>query len=271
MKLEGVVAVVLGGARGIGKAYCVSLLDRKAKVVCSDLLEDVGRETEKELQQKYGAENVVFRKCNAASDQEIRDTLRYAKEHFGRLDIVVNNVGIVDETNWQTMIDINLGTTVRVTNATLEMIGKDNGGNGGALVHTASNGGLVPAFFTPLYCATKSAMIAYTRAWTHKINYDAHGVRMFTICPKMTDTPFLAQNTDPTKVVKLDVLLKIFDINDKTQVLRPEWVGEALVNGLEDDSVNGSAIQLLGREPIYHFVGPNDKVIAAERINPSTS
>lgn len=266
MKLEGTAAVVIGGARGIGKAYCVSLLERKAKVCCCDILEDAGRAAEKELQEKYGAGNIVYRSCDGSSDQQIRETLRFAKEKFGRLDVVINNVGIVDETNWQKVIDINLGTTVRVTNAVLDTLGKDKGGNGGVLVHTASNGGLLPAFFAPVYCATKSAMIAYVRSWTHKINFDAHGVRMFTVCPKMTDTAFIDQNLDPTRVVKLDVLLKIFDVNDKTQVLRAEWVGEAMAKAIEDDSVNGTAVQLLSQEPVYHFHGPNEQVAAAARV-----
>jgi hypothetical protein len=46
---------------------------------------------------------------------------------------------------------------------------------------------------------------------------------------------------------------------------RPEWIGEALVKGLEDDSVNGIAIQLLSREPVYHFGGPNSSVAFADK------
>lgn len=266
MKLDGTGAVVLGGARGIGKAYCEALLQKKAKVVCADVLEELGSVVEKELKAKYGDENFIFRKCNGSDETQIKDLLKFVQSHFGRLDIVVNNVGIVDEKNWQTVMDLNLGTTVRVTNATLELIGKDKGGKGGVLVHTASNGGLIPAFFAPLYCATKAAMVQYTRSWAHKINFEAHGVRMFTICPRMTDTDFLKQNADPSRVIKLDVLLKVMDLSDKNQMLKPSVVGDALIKGLEDDSLNGVALQLLTDEPRVVFADQDSLIVTRESV-----
>jgi NAD(P)-dependent dehydrogenase (short-subunit alcohol dehydrogenase family) len=163
-------------------------------------------------------------------------------------------------------MDLNLGTTVRVTNATLDLLGKDKGGNGAVLVHTASNGGLIPAFFAPFYCATKAAMVHYTRSWAHEVNYQSHGVRMFTICPRMTDTDFLQQNADPKKVVKLDHLLTVMNFSDKTKMLSPSAVGEALIKGLEDDSLNGVALQLLTDEPRVLFVDQNSLIVTSDSV-----
>lgn len=266
MKLEGTVAVVLGGARGIGKSYCESLLQRNVKVICADILEELGKAVEKAFEAQFGSGKAIFRSCNGKEDTEIRELLKFAQTHFGRLDIVVNNVGIVDEANWQAVMDLNLGTTVRITNATLDLLGRDKGGNGGVLVHTASNGGLIPAFFAPFYCATKAAMVQYTRSWAHEVNYQSHGIRMFTICPRMTDTDFLHQNIDPTRVVKLDHLLRVMNFSDKTKMLSPSVVGEALIKGLEDDSLNGVALQLLTEEPHVLFVDQNSLIVTSDSV-----
>ncbi|KAJ0067086.1 hypothetical protein NL108_010980, partial [Boleophthalmus pectinirostris] len=85
-------------------------------------------------------------------------------ETFGELDIVCNNAGILNETEWEKMVSINLTAMIRVAYLALEHMSKLHKGHGGVIINTASMAGLGPLPSCPVYTATKYGVVGFTRA-----------------------------------------------------------------------------------------------------------
>src|SRR5215469_17684789 len=92
LRLENQVAVVTGGARGIGAGIVRRFVSEGARVVFSDLLDDEGKHLEKEL-----GENAAFCRADSMSPSDIESMMNFTVEHFGKLDCVVNNAGAGSE------------------------------------------------------------------------------------------------------------------------------------------------------------------------------
>ncbi|KAL5004318.1 hypothetical protein ScPMuIL_017774 [Solemya velum] len=108
ISFPGKVAVVTGGARGIGKAYVQRLLEKGAKVVILDILKDEGEASLEELQGKFGRDNVYFYYCDVTNGKLFEDVLKSINKDIGKLDIMVNNAGAHNEDDWEQTIHINL-------------------------------------------------------------------------------------------------------------------------------------------------------------------
>ncbi|XP_014674290.1 PREDICTED: 15-hydroxyprostaglandin dehydrogenase [NAD(+)]-like isoform X1 [Priapulus caudatus] len=124
MKVEGKVALVTGGARGIGKGVCELLLEKGAKgISIVDYNKVNGEKTEAEFSKKYGTGKATFLHADVTTDQ-LEDAFKKTKDVYGRLDIVMNNAGIADETNLQRMISINLIAVITGTQLALKIHGQ---------------------------------------------------------------------------------------------------------------------------------------------------
>src|SRR5215217_1402854 len=95
MEIEGKVAVVSGGASGIGRAAVLELAERGAKVVVADVDEDGGRQTVKMAGAKCGS--AAFCRCDVTKTEDLGSTFDLAVEYFGQFDIAFNNAGISGE------------------------------------------------------------------------------------------------------------------------------------------------------------------------------
>lgn len=251
MKISGQCALVIGGARGMGQAFCEILLANGAKLVFGDILEDEGNKLAEILNQQY-PKKVKFQKCSATNRKEVEELFDLAKNSFGIPSIVANAAGTIDETNKEhsRSIEVNLRGTIIVTDICISRLGKSNGGEGGVLIHLASITGLRAAFWGPIYTATKFAVVGYTRAWALPENFSKHGIRMNTICPTTVDTPFLHQVKDSLFPEKTKAELDEMPKEDK---IRPETVAKAMVQLIEDDSKNGEALAVTHAEGFkYH-------------------
>ncbi|KAG7235898.1 hypothetical protein INR49_002096 [Caranx melampygus] len=109
MSLNGKVALVTGGAQGIGRAVVQSLLQSSAKVAVVDLNKACGEKCKAQLDAEFGEGNCTFIQCDVSNGDALRDTFQSTVDHFGRLDIVINNAGINNEKNWEKTIQVNLG------------------------------------------------------------------------------------------------------------------------------------------------------------------
>ena len=115
MRLQGKVAIVTGGAQGIGKAIAKRFLEADMKVVVADIDEEAGSETEEELAQ-YG--EVLFVQTDVANESMVRSLMERAVERWRRIDILVNNAGIASPHSgplsdltleaWNRVISVNL-------------------------------------------------------------------------------------------------------------------------------------------------------------------
>ena len=189
---QGAVAVVTGAASGIGKALSLALTDRGANVVLCDVQEDLLADVHDESIRRGGE---PLQLCVDVRDPEsVKGALHQARDHYGRLDLVFNNAGIVVEgsieqysiDDWNQIIDINLKGVVHGVHHAYPIM-KDQGF--GHIVNTASLAGLIPVPKVIGYTATKHAVVGLTRVV--RIEGAKHGIRATAVCPGQVRTPIL--------------------------------------------------------------------------------
>ncbi|PIK40679.1 15-hydroxyprostaglandin dehydrogenase [Apostichopus japonicus] len=138
MKIENKVALVTGGADGIGKAVSQRLLEKGAKFVAIlDINEDLGKETVNKFSEKFGSSKVRFIHCNVADDKKLKECFQEAFDVFGTLDIVVNNAGVATA-NHRRAIEINLIAVINGCFYAEELMTKQKREEKGVIVNTAS-------------------------------------------------------------------------------------------------------------------------------------
>lgn len=191
-EFEGLVAVVTGGASGLGAATAKKLHEAGASVAVLDLNPD------------QAAEGLFAVKTDVADDASVRAAIEAVAAHFGRLDILVNNAGIGaqgtiadnDDDEWLRVLNINLLGVVRTSRAALPHLRKSPAA---AIVNTGSIAATAGLPGRALYSATKGAVHALTRAMA--ADHLREGIRVNCVAPGTADTPWigrlLAKAADP--------------------------------------------------------------------------
>lgn len=189
----GKVAVVTGGASGIGRATALAFAKEGARVVVADVLTEDGEETVHLIQD--GGGEAFFVRCDVSQDADAAELIERAVAVYGRVDCAHNNAGILgtlattaecDESNWDRVIAINLKGVWLCMKYELRQMLKQGGGT---IVNTASNVGLVGAALLPAYCASKGGVIQLTRAAA--LEYATSGIRINAVCPGLVQTPMV--------------------------------------------------------------------------------
>jgi NAD(P)-dependent dehydrogenase (short-subunit alcohol dehydrogenase family) len=197
IRLDGKVALVTGGSRGIGQAIAATFASCGAKVLISSRkLDGLERSAEEIRAQVPGAEIAVFA-AHAGDPQAAHDCVKYAVDTFGTLDILVNNAATnphygnivdVDVARFDKTIEVNLrGPLVWTQEAWRQAMGPDTAKPGGSIVNLSSVSGL--QFNDPIgiYGATKAALIHQTK---HLAGELAPTVRVNAIAPGLVKTDF---------------------------------------------------------------------------------
>lgn len=195
-RLRGKVAIVTGGAQGIGRACALRFAAEGASVVVADLNLAGAEEVAKEIATAGGAALGV--RVDVAKRDEARATVDRAVARFGGVDILMNNAGVIritpfleiDEAEWDLLFDVNCKGTLWCAQAAAErMIAQ---GRGGKIINVASQAGRRGEALVLTYCASKAAVISMTQSMAlalapHKINVNA-------IAPGIVDTPLWVAN-----------------------------------------------------------------------------
>ena len=192
MRLAHKVAIITGGARGIGKATAEVFTREGAKVIIWDLL-DAGQQTAQELRDNgFEAE---FMKVSTTDVPAIETAARDVFERYGSIDILVNNAGITrDKTllkmswsDWEQVIDVNLNGVFNCTKVIVPYMVERNFGR---IICTSSVVGLAGNFGQTNYVATKAAVVGMVKTWAKelgKYNITANAVAPGFIKSDMTD------------------------------------------------------------------------------------
>jgi NAD(P)-dependent dehydrogenase (short-subunit alcohol dehydrogenase family) len=190
----GRVAVVTGGASGIGRATCLLLARRGARVAVVDVDREKGQAVAAEIEQEGG--EARFLAADVSRAEACRRVVEDAERELSATDMLVNAAGIIrrgsvletSEEDWERIMAVNAGSVFRMCRAVLPgMLRRGRG----AIVNIASGWGLVGGPRAAAYCASKGAVVQLTRALA--IDHGPDGVRVTCVCPGDTDTPMLRQ------------------------------------------------------------------------------
>lgn len=252
----GKIALITGGANGIGAAY-VKRLFKAGMEGCtiSDVDQKNGEALAEEMNCQYGKGKAIFLKADATDKAAFECIFQENMKKFKKLDLVVNNAGILRDKKWEHMIDLNITATVRGSLLGIKYMGKNNGYCGGTIVNTASILGLQGMAGCPCYTGTKHFVIGFTRSIGTSFWYDLTGIRFLTICPGVTITPMI---TDAEEWV-FDGFNGLGKLIVQGLADEPSQTVEDLANGLNtilNEGKNGSIWVGEGATPIYQVVIP---------------
>ena len=206
-RLEGKVAIVTGGARGIGKAICERLADEGAKIAIVDLLIEAAQQTADEFNAK-GIEARAYA-ANVAKMEDAEATVAAVVKDFGSVDILVNNAGItkdnlmlrMTESEWDAVIAVNLKGTYNFTKAVIRPMMKQRAGK---IVNIASVVGRMGNVGQANYSASKAGVIALAK--TTAKEFGARNIQVNAVAPGFIVTDITAQLPEAAREAFLTII-----------------------------------------------------------------
>ena len=247
MRLKDRVAVITGGASGMGRATTLRFLQEGASVVIADYNEDTGKQTLALATEKGFRAQSRFIRTDVAKEPEVAAMIELAMADFGRVDIVFNNAGVggalgpiwdLDVGEWDYTFDVlTKGVFLGIKHAARAM---KRLGRGGSIINTASIAGLSGGGGPLAYSAAKAAVINLTRAAALQLAADR--IRVNAICPGGVLTP-LTDRGDPEAAAK-----RMDAFQPWPEHGRPEDIAGAALFLASDDSsfVTGEALVVDG-------------------------
>lgn len=245
MKIQGSVAIVTGGAQGIGEHICRALLERGGKVAILDVDTAKGIHLKERLEKKYGPGEVMFIACDVTSSSQMKDSFKEAAETFGHIDIVCNNAGIAslnEKDIWERMVDVNVKGVLLGQFLGILHMGHSHGGKGGTIVNVASMAALIPQGSSQcVYTATKYAVLGLTQS--SKDLKEKEGIRVNCICPSFTATQLVDKMTANPELLKKESPENYY-IVFKKGLISPDVVASGILQLIEDESKNASVMMV---------------------------
>jgi 3-oxoacyl-[acyl-carrier protein] reductase len=241
MRLDGKVAIVTGGSRGIGRATSIALAREGAKVVVVGRNESTCREVVAQIT-ACGGDAIAVR-ADVSSETDVAGMVGAALERFKRIDILVNNAAVnlpyravVDLTleEWNHIVATNLTGTFLCCRAVAPVMMSRHGGK---IINMSSRGGRQGEAGRSPYRATKAALINFTECLAAELK--EHGIDVNAICPGAVDT---------------DMMSEITGGNVPSFAMPPEDIASVVVFLASDDSraITGTAIDAFGAgNPIF--------------------
>lgn len=242
--LENKVAIVTGGARGLGKAYCLRMAEEGAKVVVADILEQEAEETASEIKAKGGEALAV--KTDVTSEADTQRMADKTVKEFGRIDILVNNAGFyhgmsrkpfyeIPSEEWDKMMDVSAKGTWICSKAVFPQM-KTQGK--GKIINVSSEAVFAPTKGLIHYTAAKAAVIGITRVLAGELGQ--YGICVNVIAPGVIDTPATRSYINMEKMDTSSVPMGRFGV--------PEDIVGSVVFFASDDSdfISGQSLLIDG-------------------------
>jgi 3-oxoacyl-[acyl-carrier protein] reductase len=240
LRLSGKVALITGGARGIGKETARKFIQEGARVVICDHDQSAGQATIKEFEK----DELSFFKVDVTDTAQIEEMVKSTINTYGRIDILINNAGItsdgfltkMDEETWEKVIAVNLTGVFKCTKAVAPVMLEQKSG---VILNAASVVGLYGNIGQTNYVATKAGVIGLTKSWAKE--FGPKGIRVNAVAPGFVETDMVN-----------DVPKKILDIMKEKTPLRklgkPEDIAAAYLFLASDDAnyINGAILSVDG-------------------------
>ncbi|MBR62163.1 MAG: acetoin dehydrogenase [Dehalococcoidia bacterium] len=223
--LTGKIAIVTGGAQGIGAGICTVLDQQGAIVVVADKNEDAANSVYSRLLNKDSSHVNV----DVTDDTSVNDMTKSVISTYGSIDILVNNAGIIgaekwwtrengNDDDWQTTFDVNVRGVVRCSDAvTPHMLERNYGKQVNIASIAARRGGSLP-----FYCVTKAAVVNWTQSKAAALA--SSGINVNAICPGLVWTPMTQRITDHRGNFNPGTLRSGYKDKDEFDALVKDWV-----------------------------------------------
>lgn len=193
-QLEEKVAIITGGASGIGRATVELFANEGAAVVIADIDDHKGEKLAQDLRGR--GENVFFTHCDVTLAEDCQQAVATAIDELGGLDILFNNAGTIrradvvetSEAEWDLVMAVNMKSVFLMSKYAVPVM---EAAGGGTIINAGSGWGLKGGGKAVSYCASKAAVVNMTRAMA--IDHGPQNIRVNCVCPGDTDTPMLRE------------------------------------------------------------------------------
>ena len=201
-KLEGQIAIVTGGSRGIGEGICEVFCREGATVIIWDILD--GSDTVDRISKLGG--NIIYQQVDVTSQKSVDQALNEIIKKHKKVEILINNAGIIrdksflkmSEAEWDDVINVNLKSLYIVTRSVIPYM-KENGY--GRIVSASSINGTAGAFGQTNYCATKAGISGFTRALCKEVG--KYGITANAVAPGFIKS--VMTDSMPEEVIKAGI------------------------------------------------------------------
>lgn len=235
MELKGKVALVTGASRGIGRAIAVALAKKGCNVIINYARDEENAKKTEEMCRAYGVETLTVR-ADVSNREEVREMVEKAIEKFGRIDILINNAGILGRTinpreisdeEWDRVLGVNLKGAFIVTQEVLKYMKR------GKIVNIASiagkDGGTVGAH----YAASKGGLIALTFNLARHL---APNILVNAVAPGPVETDMINE----------EMRERLRKLSLTGEIAKPEDIAHAVIFLLENDHITGEVVDVNG-------------------------
>ena len=238
MRLQDRVALITGGASGIGLATAERFLEEGARVVIADLSRESGEKAVAALEAK-GRGRLEAVACDVSRADAVARLVEGVAAKHGRIDVLFNNAGMfvpnelhdVGVEEWDEILRVNLTSVYLVSKHVLPHMlacGK------GAIVNNSSVAGLVGDLRSAAYCATKGAVAQLTRAMA--LDYARRGIRVNAICCGEIETPLFVREAGQLGLTVEEFRARLDEAHPIGRIGRPREAADAVVFLASDES-----------------------------------
>ncbi|MGA8943056.1 MAG: 3-hydroxyacyl-CoA dehydrogenase [Thermoactinomyces sp.] len=248
MKLENRVALVTGGASGLGEATVRRIVSAGGLAAIVDLAEEKGEQLKAEL-----GEKAVFLPADVTDEAAVKQTVHHIKKHFGQIDVLVNCAGIAiaekvlsrkglhSLSSFAKVIEVNLVGTFNLIRTVAEKMSENppnKEGERGVIINTASVAAFEGQIGQAAYSASKGGIVAMTLPVARELA--RYGIRVMTIAPGLFDTPLFASLPREAR----ESLGKMVPFPSRLGF--PDEYARLVQNIVENPMLNGETIRLDG-------------------------